>query len=440
MDKIMKLKKSPKLLDKAKKIIPGGSMLFSKKAELHLPQYWPAYYSKAKNCYVWDLNNTKYTDMMFYSGTNVLGYSNIEIDSKVKRGIKNSNMSTLNSPEEVLLAEKLINIHPWFDNVRFCRSGGEANSIAIRIARAASGKDNVAICGYHGWHDWYLSANINKSDNLSSHLIPGLGSKGVPRTLKNTVFPFKYGDFNEISKIINEKNIGVLKMELSRSTEPDINFLKKIRKICTKKGIVLIYDECTSGFRQTYGALHSKYSKEIYPDMSIFGKALGNGYAINAIIGKESVMKEANNSFISSTFWTEKIGSVAALATLDYMKKNKTWKFIHKNGEYIKKNWKQISKKQNIEINVTGISSLPNFNFKNNNLIYKTFFTQEMLKFGYLASNVIYLSYKHEKKIIDKYLEHFSIVFNKIQKYDLDFIKNQMIKGEICQSEFRRLN
>ena len=435
------MKKSPKLLFKANKLIPGGSMLFSKKAELHLPEYWPSYFSKAKDCYVWDLNGKKYTDMMFYPGTNVLGYGNKEIEKKLRNAIKSSVMSTLNCPEEVYLAEKLINLHSWSDKVRFARSGGEANAIAIRIARAASQRVKVAICGYHGWHDWYLSANINNSSNLDQHLLKGLGTKGVPEVLKNTVFPFEYGNFAYLSKIIDENDIGVIKMELSRSTNPDIKFLQKIRKLCNQKNIILIYDECTSGFRQSYGGLHMEYDKDIYPDMAMFGKALGNGCAINAILGKEEIMNEVNNSFISSTFWTERIGSVAALATLDQMKKNKSWIQIKNIGIYLKKKWKEIALKNNIQITISGIDSLPNFTFKNkDHLLLKTFFTQEMLKRGYLASNVVYVSYKHDKKIIDKYLNDFEEVLSIISKNSFYDIKNKHLKGPICQSTFSRLN
>ena len=137
-------------------------------------------------------------------------------------------MSSLNCPEEVLLAEKLIKIHKGFDMVRFAKTGGEANSIAIRIARAFSKKDNVAICGYHGWHDWYLSANISSSKNLNKHLLPGLSPEGVPKKLKNTVFPFEYNDINKFYKICKKNNIGVVKMEVFKFYSKN-NFLKKIR-------------------------------------------------------------------------------------------------------------------------------------------------------------------------------------------------------------------
>jgi Glutamate-1-semialdehyde aminotransferase len=209
-------------------------------------------------------------------------------------------MSTFNCPEEVIWQRNLIDIHSWSRSVRFARSGGEANAIAVRIARAASGKDNVAICGYHGWHDWYLAANLNNNKNLNEHLLSGLQPNGVPTNLKGTVFPFRYNKINEIEKLVKEKNIGVIKMEVFRNIEPEKNFLQKIRKLASDNGIVLVFDECTSGFRETFGGLHKKFNVE--PDIAMFGKALGNGYAITAILGRKEVMECAQTSFISSTF------------------------------------------------------------------------------------------------------------------------------------------
>ena len=161
------IKKSQKLYKRAKKIIPGGNMLLSKKPELFLPDGWPAYYLKTKGCEIWDLDHNKFFDLSLMGvGTNILGYSNKKVDLAVNKIIKTGNLSTLNCKEEVVLAEQLIKIHPWADMVKFARTGGEANAIAIRIARAASGKDNVAFCGYHGWHDWYLATNIKSKKNL----------------------------------------------------------------------------------------------------------------------------------------------------------------------------------------------------------------------------------------------------------------------------------
>ena len=427
------------LWKKAKGIIPGGNMLLSKRSEMFLPDNWPSYFSKAKGCSVWDLNNNELTDMIMAVGTNLLGYCVDDIDNAVSNIINKGTMSTLNCPEEVYLAEKLIELHPWSEMVRFARTGGEANAIAVRIARAATGKNTVAICGYHGWHDWYLSANLQNNNNLSEHLLSGLDANGVPENLSGTSIPFTYNNFKELKKISNNNDLAAIKMEVQRTYPPEPNFLESIRKLCNEKGIVLIFDECTSGFRETNGGLHKKY--KIEPDMAMFGKALGNGYPITAIIGKKSIMEAAQNTFISSTFWTERIGSIAGLKTLEIMKKTESWKIVTHLGKYLSSQWKSIADRNNLDIDIHGIYALLGFKFNSDkHLFYKTFITQEMLKRGYLASTSCYLSTAHNKNIIDRYIENLDEVFAMIRKIEEEGDLNNKLEGPISHSSFKRLN
>ena len=430
------------LYKKAKKIIPGGTHLLSKRPELFLPNLWPSYYSKAKDCNIWDLDGEKYTDMSHMGvGTNSLGYSNSKIDDEVHSAIKKGNMSTLNCPEEVALAEKLIELHDWADMVRFARTGGEANSISIRIARAATGRDKIAICGYHGWHDWYLSANLSDGENLGDHLIPGLDPLGVPKGLKNTVFPFKYNNIEELKTIIKENpDLAAVKMEVVRSVEPKKGYLEEVRKLCTKNNIVLIFDECTSGFRETFGGVHKKY--KVFPDLCMFGKALGNGYAITAVIGKKEIMESAQKTFISSTFWTERIGPTAGLATLKEMETIKSWDIITNYGKIIKNNWRKLASNHDLNIEINGMDALAGFVIKSDDwLKYKTYITQSMLEKGFLAANVIYSSTKHSENIIEKYSENLSEVFEQINKFErgIDSVDKHLI-SDVCHSGFKRLN
>ena len=212
--------------------------------------------------------------MLMGIGPNALGYGNNQVDQAVLNAISKGNMSTFSCPEEVELAERLIDMHPWADMARFARSGGEANSVAIRLARAASGKDNVAFCGYHGWHDWYLASNLSDSKGLDGHLLPGLDPHGVPQNLKDSVHPFEYNNFAKLEELVKTKNIGVIKMEVIRNMEPQDNFLQKVRDLASKKNIVLVFDECSSGFRENFGGIFQKYNVE--PDMVMFGKTIGN--------------------------------------------------------------------------------------------------------------------------------------------------------------------
>jgi glutamate-1-semialdehyde 2,1-aminomutase len=432
--------KGQKLWKRAKRVIPGGNMLLSKRAEMFLPDQWPAYFSKSKGCQVWDLDGNEYTDMSIMGiGTNILGYGHPEVDEAVKKTISEGNMSTLNCPEEVYLAEKLINLHPWADMARFARSGGESNAIAIRIARAASGKDGVAVCGYHGWHDWYLSANLGDEQNLSGHLLPGLEPNGVPQNLRGTVFPFEYNNIEQLKKLVSTKDIGTIKMEVARNKGPKDNFLHKVRELATINNIVLIFDECTSGFRQSFGGLHKEFG--VMPDMAMFGKALGNGYAITAIIGRREVMEAAQSTFISSTFWTERIGSTAALKTLDVMEKTESWKVITQTGLRIRELWQQLADKHMLNIEHWGLPALSGFTVKSeNNMAYKTLITQEMLKKGYLAGNSIYVSVKHTDEKIDKFFEELDPVFGKIKECEEGRNVHSLLDGPICHGGFKRLN
>ena len=429
-----------KLWKRAKQVIPGGNMLLSKRAEMFLPDQWPAYFSKAKGCKVWDLDGNEYTDMCIMGiGTNILGYGHPEVDAAVQQTVTAGNMSTLNCPEEVYLAEKLIEMHPWAHMARFARSGGEANAIAIRIARAASGKDNVAICGYHGWHDWYLSANFNEDQSLDGHLLPGLQPNGVPRSLKGTVFPFNYNNFAELEALVGAHDIGVIKMEVVRNMGPEDDFLHKVRKLATERGIVLIFDECTSGFRETFGGLHKKYGVE--PDMAMFGKALGNGYGITATIGKREVMEAAQTTFISSTFWTERIGPSAALKTLEVMERIRSWESITQTGLYIRKGWQTLADKHGLEISHWGQSALTGYSFLSENaLAYKTLVTQEMLAKGYLAGNSVYVCIDHTKEVVDGFFEALDSTFELVKQCDEGRDVFSLLKGPICHKGFKRLN
>jgi glutamate-1-semialdehyde 2,1-aminomutase len=429
-----------KLWKRAKRVIPGGNMLLSKRPEMFAPDQWPAYFSKAKGCKVWDLDNNEYTDMSIMGiGTNILGYGHPEVDDAVRETIAAGNMSTLNCPEEVYLAEKLIELHPWADMVRFARSGGEANAIAIRIARAATGKEKIAICGYHGWHDWYLAANLGDESILAGHLLPGLEPNGVPGNLRGSVLPFTYNRIDELESLLNSQDIGVIMMEVSRNQGPSDNFLHRVRQLATARGIVLIFDECTSGFRGTNGGLHKVYGVE--PDMAMFGKALGNGYAITAAIGRREIMEAAQTSFISSTFWTERIGPTAALKTLEVMQRVRSWEQITETGLTITARWQVLARKYELDLATNGLPALTGFSINSPRApAYKTLITQEMLAKGYLAGTSVYVCTEHTPAIVDGYFDAIEPVFALIKDCEQGRDVTKLLKGPICHAGFKRLN
>ena len=429
-----------KLWKRARRVIPGGNMLLSKRAEMFLPGRWPTYFSKAKGSYIWDLDGRRLIDMSLMGvGTNILGYGQVDVDQAVASSVAAGNMSTLNCPEEVLLAERLIDMHPWADMAKFARSGGEANAVAVRIARAATGRDTVAVCGYHGWHDWYLATNLRNESGLDEHLLPGLEPVGVPKALGGTVKPFSYNRLDQLEEIANSEQLAAVKMEVERNCPPEPGFLEGVRRLCTQRGMVLIFDECTSGFRETFGGLHLKYG--ISPDMAIFGKALGNGYAITAVIGRREVMECAQNTFISSTFWTERIGPTAALKTLDVMEKERSWEKITITGTRMREIWERMAAKHKLQVKLSGIAALSSFAIEGVDPVkYKTLITQEMLKKGFIANTTFYAALSHTRELIESYELGLDGIFASIAECESGRTVDELLECPKSQVGFRRLN
>lgn len=433
--------KSQELYKKAKRLIPGGTQLLSKRPEMFLPDLWPAYYKKADGCKVWDLDGNRYTDMSYMGiGSCILGYADKDVNMAVKKAIDSGSMSTLNAPEEVELAELLTRIHPWADMVRYARSGGEAMSMAVRISRAAAGKDVVLFCGYHGWHDWYLSANLSSNKALDGHLLPGLSPAGVPRYLKGTSYPFKYNCPGELLKLANrlKGRVGAIVLESIRNDRPEKEFINAIKKIAKKEKAVLIVDEITAGFRLNAGGAHLLFGIE--PDIAVFAKGISNGFPMAAIIGKRKIMERSQDSFISSTYWTERIGPVAALATIKKIRAKNVPGHLIRTGKAVRKGWETLARKNEIEIVTGGIYPLGHFLFKGEKaLVLKTLFTQLMLERGFLATTAFYASYSHKEDDVVDYLKAVDESFYLIRKAIESGRPENMLKGPVCHSGFKRL-
>lgn len=429
------------LYKKAKKLIPGGTQLLSKRPELHLPDLWPSYYKKAKGCEVWDLDGKKYIDMSYMGiGACVLGYADTDVNRAVKKAVDDGNATTLNSPEEIELAELLLKLHPWAQMARFARSGGEAMAVAVRIARAKTGRDKVLFCGYHGWQDWYLAANLADNKALDGHLLPGLEPKGVPRGLKDTAIPFKYNDTETFLRLLNKhkKELAAIVMEPIRNHLPKKGFFETIAREAKEAGVVLVIDEVSAGFRMANGGAHLKLGVE--PDIAVFSKALGNGFPIAAIIGKREVMQASQSSFISSTMWTERVGFVSALAMIKKFIQKGVAKHICQMAEDVQKGWSQLAKKHRLIIEVSGIPPFGHFEFKYKEpLVLKTLFTQLMLERGFLASNVYYGSFAHKEEHLKKYLKACDEAFAFIKKAIEQGNPKKYLKGPVSQTGFKRL-
>ncbi len=350
------------LYRKARRLIPGGTQLLSKRPEMFLPDQWPAYYSKAKGAEVWDLDGNRFIDCSIGGvTTSTLGFADPDVEAAVLEAVKAGPMSTLNCPEEVELAEVLIDIHPWADMVRYARSGGEMMSVAIRIARASTGREKIAFCGYHGWHDWYLAANVAEDDVLSDHLLPGLDSGGVPRGLRGTMLPFRYNAIEELESIAEASgsDIAAIVMEPERNQEPAEGFLEEVRSVASRIGAVLVFDEITAGWKMNTGGIHMVYG--VHPDLAVFSKAMANGFAMAAVIGRKEVMEAAQNTFVSSTAWTERIGPTAALATIAKHRRENVPARIIELGLRVRAGWEQAALRVGLAIQTSGIPPLGGF-------------------------------------------------------------------------------
>jgi glutamate-1-semialdehyde aminotransferase len=433
------LEKGIQLWNKAKGIIPGGSQLLSKRSEQFLPGQWPSYYEKAKGVEIWDLNGNKFIDMSLMGvGACILGYADDDVNRAVKEAIDMGSMTTLNCPEEVDLAELLLKLNTWAKMVRYTRTGGEAMAVAVRIARAYSKKDKVAFCGYHGWHDWYLSANLAAIKNLDGQLLPGLEPNGVPRGLKGTALPFNYNKIDELEDITSKNDIGTIVIEPVRNRKPENNFLEKVRKIADEIGAILIFDEITSGWRMNVGGIHELY--KVYPDIAVYAKAMSNGFPMAAVVGKK-VMSAAQDSFISSTSWTERTGPTAAIATISKMLEKNVPSHLCKIGNMIGHGWRKLAEENDLKIDV--MDAIPPlitfaFNYEDSQAL-RTLFIQEMLNRGFLASNSLYVSYAHNEDHIVRYLENVDAVFGIIKKAVEEKSVYTFLKGPVAHTGFRRL-
>ncbi len=398
----------PELWSAARAVISGGTGLLSKRAEMFDPRAWPTCFSRARGCDVWDMAGRRYADFAGGIGAVFLGYGDEAVDAAVRRRILLGNYASLVNPQERVLAERLLALHPWAGKVRYARGGGEAMAVAVRIARAATGRSGVVFCGYHGWHDWYLAANLGDCTALDGHLLPGLNPKGVPRELAGTSTPFVYNDLASLKAAIarHEGNLAAVVMEPMRSQWPHGRFLEQAAALCRAAGAVWVVDEITAGLRfGTPGAL-ARLGAE--PDLAVYAKAFGNGYPFGAVVGREAVMAGADESFISSSYWTDGIGTAAALAVLEQVEKTGASQVVWKQGERMQRAMREIAARHPAcAFTVGGMPASPSTTFAlgADAPLAKALYPRKMAARGYLVGGVCYLMLAHGEGVISRFLE-----------------------------------
>lgn len=404
---------SEDFLKRALLAIPLGSQTFSK-SYMHYPQgASPFFIEKGEGAYCWDIDGNKYLDMVNALAAITLGYQDQDVDSAVIDQIHKGSIFSLPGKAETYLAEQLIELIPSAEMARFGKNASDATSAAVRIARAATSRDKVAVCGYHGWHDWYISST---SKNL-----------GVPKTVGNLTNSFIYNDINSLFTLFSNDPTGyaAVIMEPMNVEFPKGEFLNEVKDLCEKFGVLLIFDETVTGFR-----IHNQGAQGLFgvkPDLSCFGKGMANGYPISAVVGAEKYMKLLDQVFFSFTYGGDLIGISAARSAISKVIKNNTVNHLFDKGSMIMERTNSLIKREGLTdyINISGHEawSFLNFNIEDEVLLYevRTLFMQETLSSGLITLGTHNLSYAHQDKEIDSLLDIYENV--------LPMIKDSLNKG-----------
>lgn len=408
----------PELWARARQSISCGTGLQSKRAESFDPASWPSYFSRASGSHVWDTNGRRYLDFTGGVGAILLGHGDVDVNAAVHRRVHLGSYCTLASPDEFALAEMLLELHPWAGKVRYARGGGEALALAVRIARAATGRSGIAFCGYHGWNDWYLAANLAGTSALDGHLMPGLEPRGVPRELAGTAVPFRYNDFAAFERAfaqLDNAPAAVL-MEPLRSEEPRDGFLEKIAARCRASGTVFMIDEVTAGWR--FGFPGGSARLGIAPDVAVYAKAMSNGFPCAAIVGRDAVMNAAADSFISSSYWTDGVGPAAALACIRKMRRLGTQAHVWSLGQRLQQGMRELAAGHPaLAIQIGGQPAAPSLTFALgvDSGAAKALYIRHMVARGFLVSGQYYVLGTHDDAQVDSLLNSLGEVFSALE-------------------------
>lgn len=431
------------LWKRALELIPGGTQLVSRRPTRFAQGVSPVYAKKAKGARIWDVDGNEYIDWVSGIAAIILGYCDPVVDEAVRQQISTGTMYSINHELEIELAEELCRTIPSCEMVRYAKCGGEGCAIAVRIARGATGRDKVLFCGYHGWHDWYLAANLAAAANLNAHLFPGIEPIGVPRALAETALPFPYGDLAALGTMLddNKGQVAAIIMEPGRSETPPKDYLQGVRKLADQYGVVLIFDEVSSGFRIRLGGVQEFTG--VTPDMTVLAKAISNGYPMGAIVGKRTVMEPAGRMFISSTYWSDTIGLRAALTTIRELRRREVPAYLDRLGTDLQNQLNRAAEDTGLKVRCGGLSVHPALQFQEGDATLKsklgTLFIQEMAKRGCHGYTSFYLNAAQGKSELDQTVgaarEVFALMQTGLERGTID----RLLECDLQQDAFRRL-
>ncbi len=431
MPKEVQLRKTAALKKQAEKMIPSCTQTFSKGPTQFVQGIAPVFLEKGQGSHVWDVDGNEYIDYAMALGPIILGYNYPAVIKAVKKNLENGITFTLPHKAEVELAELLCKIIPCAQMVKFGKNGSDVTSAAVRLSRAYTGRDKIACCGYHGWQDWYVATTAN--------------NKGVPRAVRGLTMPFSYNDIRSLERIFqaHKKQVACVIMEPVSIIEPDTGFLEAVKRLTHQNGALLIFDEIVTGFRFSLGGAQEYFN--VIPDLACFGKAMGNGFPISALVGTRKVMKFLEEVFYSLTFGGETVSICAAIATIKSLRENKAVSYIWEQGRKLRDGFNVLARGHGLGGYVQSIGYPPRtvIKFKDKNgqddLLLKSLFQQECIKRGILFTSGHNISFAHSNKDIDYTLRVYNTVL-RIIKYALEKNKiRKMILGEPVSPVFRKI-
>jgi glutamate-1-semialdehyde 2,1-aminomutase len=436
------VQRSMEVYERAKAVIPGITQLISRRPTRAALGSSPIYAERAKGCRIWDIDGNEYVDWTSAVGPIILGYADDVVDNAVKEQIDKGSIYSIVHETGVELAEELVRIVPSAEMVRFAKGGGEGCTIAVRIARGFTGRDKVLFCGYHGWHDWYQAANIG-SEKLATHLFNGIEPIGVPQALEGTSIPFEQDNLDMLEDLLKQHagEVACIIMEPMRSELPPEGYLQAVRDLATRHQVVLIFDEVSCGFRIALGGVQEYVG--VTPDMSVFAKAISNGYPMSAVVGKREVMEPAAQMFISSAYWDDNIGQVAALTTLRELQRRDAVAHFARIGAAFKERINQVVQDVGVDAECVGHAAHPGirFHLDDAEMAKKvaTLFVQENAKRGLILSMGFFFNMAHDDAALDytesKVRETLGIIKEGLDGSRLD----ELLEGELQEDSFRRL-
>lgn len=406
------------LYDRARQLIPGGTQLVSRRPTRFAYGVTPVYAQHAQGARFTDIDGHEYVDWMSGIGAIILGYADPVVNAAVIDQIQQGSLYSINHPLEVELAERLIQLVPCAEMVRYAKGGGEACQVAVRIARGATGRDCILFCGYHGWHDWYLAANL-AGDQLQSHLLPGIEPIGVPASLAGTAIPFPYADLPALESLFDQYDgeVAAVIMEPLRSEHPPDGYLAGVKELTEKHSAALIFDEVSTGLRPSAGGIQQQLG--VVPDMAVFAKSISNGFAMGAVVGTRAVMEPAEPMFISSTYWSDTVGLRAALTTLDEVEKRGVPAQLDELGQQLKGQVDQLARTVGLRVTTGGVNFHPYFRLEAEDALLQqqlaTLFIQEMAKRGCHMATSFYLNASHGPAEVDQTMAAIEEVFQLLQ-------------------------